>query len=209
MLKSFIEAILFTKSLDVRFVILEKYNSNKDNEFLYTFSEKVDLRFENKFQFLNRLIKDNMNGIAIYTAQDLILIKANETFIKYIPKPYSDKELVYGKSIKELRSNYVGSKIETLLLNVIQNNQSYYFIKKIQSMHGYENRYWDIEIIPIDEYGKVKYIVLMIDDVTERVLSRKHIQLKNEQLEAIFHCTDDFIEIFDKAGTSVMGQSFF
>src|SRR5471030_2153057 len=45
------ELILFTKSLDVRFVTMQKYN-NKDNEIIYIFSENLALRLENKLQFL-------------------------------------------------------------------------------------------------------------------------------------------------------------
>jgi len=201
------EVILFTKYLDVRFVALQKYSGNNDNEFIYIFSEKVDLRLENKFQFLNILIENNNIGIAIYTAPDLLLLKANEEYIKYIPKPYGSKELVYGKSIKEFRTDFIGSDIEITLLNIIETKQPSYITEVLGTEFGYHNQYWDRKTIPIIEDNKVKYIVSMIENVTERVLSRKHVQLKNKQLEAIFEYSNDIIEIFDKNGNLIIGNN--
>lgn len=201
------EVILFTKSLAARFVTLKKYTSNTDNEIIYVFSENVDLRLENRFEFLNILIADNKVGIALYTAPDLMLIKANEAYIEYIPKPYNGKELVYGKSIEEFRTDFLGSDIQKVLLNIIETKQSCYSTEVLGTEFGYHNRYWDRKTIPIVEGGKVKYIVSMIDNVTERVLSREHIQLKNKQLEAIFEYSNDLIEIFDINRHLIIGNS--
>jgi len=64
--------------LDIIFIILQKYNGNKDNEILYVFSEKVDLRLENKFHFLDRLIADNKTGTLI-TGQSFLKTLGKET----------------------------------------------------------------------------------------------------------------------------------
>lgn len=201
------EVILFTKSLDVRFVNLHKYNSNKGNESLYVFSEKVDSRIENKFQFLNRLINDNKIGFAIYTVPDLIIIKANEAYLNFIPKPYNDTEFILGESIKKFRTDFKESYMEKALSQIIKSNKSSYCSEVLATSFGYPNLYWDTQTIPIVEDGKVKYVVSMLEDVTERVLSREHIALKNKQLEAIFESSNELIQIFDKNGQFISGRN--
>jgi hypothetical protein len=46
-------------------------------------------------------INDNKIGIGIYTAKDIKLIKANQKYLDYLPKPFNTKEVSYGKCIHE------------------------------------------------------------------------------------------------------------
>jgi signal transduction histidine kinase len=203
------EVILFTKYFNVRFVTVYKHRSNKNNEIIYVFVEKANSRLENKFQFVNRLITDGKIGVGIYTAPDLMLIKANQKYLNYLPKPYNTKELVYGKYMRDFIPDFIGSYAEKIFTNVVKTDQSIYAIEKQGLILENDNRYWNNHVTPIIEDGKVKYVISMLEDVTERVLSREHIRVKNNQLEAILSSVNDLVGIFDKNGNHVVGHSFF
>lgn len=178
------EAILFTKSLDARFVILQPIKNNDAHETKYCFTEIPGSRFEEHNQFLERSIIDNIKHISVYSVPDFIMIKANQAYLDNMPKPYNKKESAYGKHLKDFDSNFVGSIAEKLLLNVVNTNQTL-IIKEHQGlMAGNENIYWDVSITPVSENGKVKYIVLILDDVTKSVMDRKHVENQSELIES-------------------------
>ncbi|MHC1681604.1 MAG: ATP-binding protein [Clostridiaceae bacterium] len=190
------EVIFFTKSLGVRFATISKFNEN--NKVIYTFLENKELRFENKFQFLNRLIDDNNTGVVVYSAQKLIVLKANDKFLSYVPVSNCNRESLYGRSIEEFRKYIRGTELEAQLLNVIETNKSYKTTEALGSIEGTTNRYWDSNIIPIAENGVVKFVVGILEDVTERVLSRSDIKSKKEQIEFLEKALitkDEFISL--------------
>lgn len=192
--------VLFTKQLEVRFVTTKKHENVSSGEIFYTIIEKENSRLNNKLAFVDKLISDNKIGIGIFTAPDLMLIKANETYLKYLPKPFNLKELAYGKCIKQIIPDFVDSRGEKAWMSIIDTNQSIYITEKQGLMLGNDERYWDNTIAPISENGEVKYIISMLDDVTERVLSREHIRIKNEQLQAIIDNMHDGLTVLNRDG---------
>lgn len=108
------EAIYFTKSLDVRFVTIIRNKDKSKNKIKYVFIERADSnsQFDEKIQFINKLITDNRIGVAIFTAPDFMLIKSNTAYMNYFDKPFNSKELAYGKYIHDFIPNYPGSSAE-------------------------------------------------------------------------------------------------
>ncbi|MDR3594498.1 ATP-binding protein [Clostridium sp.] len=214
------QATLFTKTFDVRFVKIKKYthadtiknysHSDKIENFahfdnstnLYIFDEIENSRLDNKLLFVENLINDNKIGIGIFTAADLKLIKANQKYLDYIPEPFNTKEVVYGKCLGEFMDKFKKCGGENAFTNIIKNNKPVYLSELAGNALG-DNDYWDITITPISENGEVKYIMSMLENVTDRVLSRKHIQRKNRQLESIIESVEDIISIVDKDGKYV------
>ena len=92
--------------------------------------------------------------------------------------------------------NVVVKNYLQILLKII--NQYISLNCQVITLEG--NDYWDNTITPISENGEVKYIMSMLENVTERVLSRKHIHIKNKQLESVIESVDDIISIVDKDG---------
>lgn len=89
------EAALFTKAFDVRFVKIEKHVDLNNDINLYIFNEIENSRLDNKLLFVENLINDNKIGIGIYTAHDLKLVKANQKYLDFMPRPFNTKELIY------------------------------------------------------------------------------------------------------------------
>lgn len=193
------QAVLFTKTLDVRFVRINKVEDLKNNINLYIFDEIENSRLDTKLLFVEKLINDNKIGIGIYTANDIKLIKANQTYLDYLPKPFNTKEVVYGTCMKEFVPNFENSKAKEVFTSVAKLNKSVY-ATEIQGLMLGDNDYWDNTITPIYENGEVKYIMSILEKVTERVLSRKHIQRKNKQLSSIIESVEDIISIVNKDG---------
>ena len=193
------QTTLFTKTFDIRFVKIKKCEDFNNNINLYIFNEIENSRLDNKLLFVENLINDNKIGIGIYTAHDLKLVKANQKYLDYIPKPFNTKEVAYGKYLDELMRNFEKYGAKEAIADVIKENKTLYLTELKGRILG-NNDYWDNTITPISENGEVKFIMSMLENVTERVLSRKHIQRKNKQLESIIESVEDIISIVDKDG---------
>lgn len=196
---------LFTKSLEVKFFYIEVIK--KKGEQIYILREKQNSRFEDKINYLNTILSENMSGISIFSASDKILLKANKKYLNFFDAPYNISKSTYGKSINEFFSDWENSSFESLWRDAIETGKSQYLKECRYDKFAKGLTYWDITITPIKENGVVKYIVGNRQDVTERVLDRKKIQdqmeeikLENKQMEAIFESVQDNISIFDKQG---------
>lgn len=193
---------LFTKHLEVRFVNIEV--RKKFNQRILILREKENSRFENNNQFLERLISENKTGIGIFKASNFILLKANQSYLNDFPEPYNNKEMLYGKSLKDVIPNFKDTDIEKAFSDVVTNNQPTYYKEQLSPVSNGINKYWNYTLMPICVNSQVEYIVVMIDDVTESVISRERIrkqaeliEQRNKQLEAIFESIDDAIFIID------------
>ncbi|GFZ33747.1 hypothetical protein CSC2_42730 [Clostridium zeae] len=191
------EIIIFTRDLEVKFIKIIKIEEKLNEKNIYKFIQKKELNFERRHGFLEKLIGDEKFGIGIHLANEFTLIKSNETYLKFFREPFKTKQMCYGKKLSELIPGLSGSKEEIIWKEIVSSNQSYY-ISERKGLLPDNDRYWDYNIIPISEDGEVKYVVAMIEDVTERVLSREHIRVKNEQLEAVFDSVEDIIIMVDR-----------
>jgi len=204
------EVYLFTKHLEARCVLIQIQENLKADENKYIFKEIPNSRFEDKNQFAAKLIAENDRGVGIYTAPNFILLKANQTYLDYLPKPFNTKELVYGKCLKDFVPGFEGSHGDKIWQDVVATNKSYYSKETKRQLLGDDYRYWDNAITPIAENGQVKYIVSILDDVTERVLSRKHIteqaeivKQQKEELDVVIDNISEGLAIIDKYGNYV------
>lgn len=194
------EEALFTKDLDVRIVAAKKYEDLNNEVTTYFFHELENSRLDNKLMFVNKLITDEKVGIGIFTAKDFKLLKANQTYLNYLPRPLTAKHTAYGKCLKDIIPAYENSRGEKIWRSIVENNKTIYVTEKHGLMLSNDDRYWDNTIAPVCENGEVKYLVSMLENVTERVLSREHIRIKNEQLEAIIDNMYDGLTVVNRDG---------
>jgi PAS domain S-box-containing protein len=197
-----ISYFLFTKYLEVRFINIKVIKEL--DKLIYIIREKPNSRFKDNNYLLERFIADDKQGIGVFTASNFTLIKANQTYLNNFPQPYKTKEMLYGKSLKELIPNFNGSPFEKAFTYIVLNNQSEYYKEQKISISSENYRYWNYTLIPVVVDSKVEYIVAMVDEVTENVINREHIrkqseiiEQRNKQLEAIFESLDDAIFIID------------
>jgi PAS domain S-box-containing protein len=157
--------------------------------------------------FYEQLFKDNYFGLAVYSVPDFILIKANERYLSFFQKPFSEPEHSIGKSARILFKDYFHSEEEALLIKEVQETQTVYYKEVKFEKHDKEAAYFNFTCIPIVKEGEVKFILAQGIDVTESVMSRKIleeqnrlIQKQNAKLEVIFDSIADMMIIIDTKG---------
>lgn len=197
------EYFLFTKALDYRNIEISVERSSC-NYIKYIFSEKQNSRFENKFAAINKLLLDEHFGLGIYSVPNFNLIKANQVYFDLLDEPYNKKETTIGLNLDKFIGSQVGSLQEKFKEVIITGTTVYG--KEIKGITGsWKENYCNNTIIPIVEDGKVKYIISMTEDVTEKVITRKKneeqtkiIEKQKEELDAIIENMSDGLYIIDQ-----------
>lgn len=196
---------MFTKEYDVREFSITCRTLEAENEKIYFFKEKVNSCIEHKFPVINKFLLDNQIGIGIYSAPDLTLLKANQYYLDLLGKPYDKKEKALGRKVSNFVYLWENTKQKEVFMNIINTGQSFYGKEIKEVMQNWEKYYLDVYMIPIIEKGEVKYIVSVIENVTERVLLRKSkeeqtkiIKEQKEKLEVIINNMSDGVFVINK-----------
>jgi signal transduction histidine kinase/PAS domain-containing protein len=200
---------IFTKTLEFRNVEINIQNM-PNNYIRYIFCEKPYSRFEDKFNVISKLMMDNISGIGIYSCPDLTLLKANQLYIDMIDDPHNKRDVATGMKIENLFHWWEGSRCQLLFNNVITTGNTH-CEREIKGVTGaLEEDYYDNTLLPVIEGGKVKYIISIVENVTEKVLSRmkvehqaRIIEKQNKELEAIMDNATVGLAMVDKNGTYI------
>jgi len=186
---------IFAKSLEViKVTILSKHLANE--RILYFIKHNSNIK--EKFDFIEQLYLDRKTGIAINSVPDLILLKANQNYLDFLDEPYNEMRNSIGKRQKDIVTGYEGSEGEELW-NTMINGMKPYYTEEFQYNHYKRGvTYWDTSTMPIFINGKMKYIIQVTLDVTEKVLIRKSIEIRNQELEAIIENVSDGLFVVDK-----------
>lgn len=194
---------LFTKLLEVKLIDIEIIKNLEEQT--YIIREKPNSKFEDKFNYLYAVLTENLSGVSIYSALEGILLKANQMYLDFFDKPYNTPENTYGKKIDEAYLELENSEIKFLWREAVATGRPQYLKEYRFDKFARGITYWDITITPLKENGVIKFIVANIQEVTEKVISRKKIQeqmdeikLKNKQMESVFENMNDPIVIYDK-----------
>lgn len=172
------EAFLFTKNLEVRFVVITRSKDKLTDGTKYSISEIPESRFEHNNMYLEEMYKSNISGIAVYSIPNMILIKANEKYLDYLEEPFNNKYISFGEKIEYINTGWQGSQLEKTFKEVIDT-------KKTVQIKEYLHKgvaYFDSIITPLCTSGELKYLVINTFDVTTGVLNRLKI---SEQLNTI------------------------
>jgi|GEM_PF-257470 len=180
------EYVLFTKSLDARFVSIDV---NEDTfETRYVFYEKTNSRLNIKLPAVEALLSHDVLGVAVFSTPDITLLKANQTYLNFFDKPFNNRENSIGKKLHEIISGWTGSLSENIWRNVLIEQKPAYID---EYMFEFERgvTYWEASLAPVFEKGILKYCIEITTDITEKVLNRKKleeqakvIEQQNEQL---------------------------
>jgi PAS domain S-box-containing protein len=200
------DGFIFTKSLEAREISLSTIEISSKNEKVYFIVEKPNSRLEDKFPYVEEIYLDNKYGICIYS-KDLILLKANQTFLSNFDEPFNIKENSIGLKLRNVSDGFDGSNYEKILSDVINKGEVYHTSQYINEKSKRNDLYWQSSVVPIIENGRVKYLIQNVTDVTENVINRKHIEEQNrlikeqkEQAEAIIENMSDAVLVFDGEG---------
>lgn len=190
---------MFTASNDVKQVRVLKWHGPVDDETILVFYEKPNSRLEHKYPFLDQLLSNKTTGVAVYGIPGLILLKANQRYLSYLEEPYNKIEACIGKEIGKIIPGWEESTIKKVWQEAEKN------LKPVQlnetSYNGFKRgvTYWDGIIVPLCEGREVKYIVMSINEVTDRVNNRRLMERRikdlikqKEELEKRLNLKDEF-----------------
>jgi PAS domain S-box-containing protein len=180
-----------------------------EEEVIYFIREVPNSRIEGRMLLFDHLFKDETIGMAVFFVPDIRLLKANETWLNFLDKPYNNKESTFGRRISEFISGWTGSTSEQIWRKVLQNGKSIH-INEYKYPFKRGTTYWDTSLIPIYEEGSMKCVVEITKDITEKVMDRiimeeqkRIIEAQKRQLEAIFENIQDMVSVVDKDGNYI------
>lgn len=196
---------LFTKSFSFREVNIHVQNYNETDRNIYILKEKVYSELLTQLPFINQLYNDNHYGIAIYSSKDFILLDANSKYLELFSEPLNKKENCFGVPLKKLLSDFKGSKSEKVWNKIVHSGETVYLKEFEGTVGGMRGKYWDNTINPIKIDGEVKFIVSMLVEVTDKVISRRQqIIPQKSPFEAVIENMNDAIAILDSEGNIIL-----
>ena len=184
---------LFKKSFEAIEVRIKVYPVGKVNHKLYHFQQIPNYILDSELSLVDKLLRDNNSAVGLYSTPDFRLLKANRKYLEYIRDAWHADGNMLGCCLNEIISDYSESKTKSLWQNICKTAESV-CLKELKTVsESGDCRYWNQSITPISEEGSVKYIISMLDDVTENVLKRKYIEEKNEELTKTIEMKDEML----------------
>ena len=195
---------IFTKSLCAREVNISLFNDTETNEKGYVFIEKPNSRLDDKLVFVDQLFTDDTSGVSVYSAPDLILLKANQKYFDFMDSPFNKAENGIGKPIGEIVTGFVGSQAEVIWKSTLESPKTNYVKEFKFDKFTRGITYWNGTQKPIFENGKLKYIFNTATDITGTIAQSGKIEEQKKELEAVIENIDDGISIFNNKGEYIL-----
>lgn len=153
-------AFIFTCRLAPREVNISTKLLPSENNSLIIFKEKPNSRLEKKFLYVEELCRANLIGVAIYSAPELVLVKANQKYLDLLEHPYNRAKKSIGLRLEKIASGWKGSPVEAPWREAIAAGKAV----QVNEWRGSIRRY--SIITPVRESGRIRYVVGNTFDVT-------------------------------------------
>lgn len=205
---------MFDSNREVKDVVIKYSYTQKSG--IYTFQQKKNSILEDKFPFLELVNSSNDTGLAICSVPDFILLKANKSYHEYLGDLFSVPKDMLGISLEESVPDWENSQYYETFMSAVRSGKPAFFSEMLMSPPGADRICTRATITPIYEDGILKYIILIHNDVTEKVMNREELLEKNKiierqknRLEAILETVSKSIVlcVFDKHGRFIDGNS--
>jgi hypothetical protein len=130
----------------------------------------------------------------IVIAFSVMLLNANQSWLKRLDEPYNTREASIGRHISEIITGWKGSVLESIWNTVLVSGKSCYLpeYRYIGLKKGLS--YWNISLTPIYEDSILAYFVEITHDVTETVMNRDKIRFQRDQLFKQFQQFETVVE---------------
>ncbi len=187
-----VDLFLISKSWEAIEVSVSMYQLGDTNQTLYFFKQKPNFILNSEQSFVEKLIEDNNMGIGLYSCPDYRLLQANQKYLDYLQDTYNEENFL-GRCLASFIPDFKGSDQQSLLLEIARTGGSICNKEiKITSYNG-EDQYWNHSLTPITEDDQIRYIVIMLTDVTEIVMKGKCAEEKYEQLKQKNEIKDELL----------------
>lgn len=207
------EFFFFLKDGSAKKARLTIISERKSNVEILSFVEVNITYHQNIYCFLEHIYANSDVGFAIFSGEELILLKANEVLLSYMEGYYTNPEDCIGDSLQEFFRHLGSNSFEQIVHQFGNIDETRHINEFMFDLPTRGITYWDLKVAPIqDDFCNIFFIVV-IKEVTEEVLNRmrlekqaKTIQDKNQQLQAIFDNVSDglYIEDYDNDNTTIL-----
>lgn len=198
------ECFIFSKDLAVKKVKVFIQSEENSRYYVVSFIKRNSDLLQRIYDFLEHIYENSDTGFMILNANQFAILKANRFITRYVNRFYSDCESCIGGTISDIFHRFGGIPFEHFRGTIPFPDESKHVHEFRYDFPSQGVTYWDIILAPIREDSVVKYIILVVKEVTEAVLNRlrleeqaKTIQDKNQQLQAIFDNVSDGLYIED------------
>ena len=114
------DCYIFTKSLEAREVTISLFQNHNTRENIFIVVEKPNSQIEDKLPLVKKIIYDNHLAVAIYGATDLILLKANRSYLDLMDSSFDKSGNHMGSKIKDIIPWWEGSNAEIAFNKIIE-----------------------------------------------------------------------------------------
>jgi len=187
------EYYLFKKSHETVEVTVNVYQIGRGNHKLYLFRPKSNIILDSEISFVGKVLKQNNLGAGLFSCPDFRLLKANNRFLEYMRDAFRKEGNLIGLCLNQIVGDDAVSKTEAILQNIINTGETAHLKESKTVSENGEVKYWNISIHPISVEGEVKYIFPILQDVTEELLKRKHIEEQYEELKKTLEMKDEML----------------
>lgn len=150
---------------------------------IYTFQPKKNSVLEDKYPFLEFANSANDTGVALYSVPDYVLLKGNESYIRYCRRLYGSPEDIIGKRVEEIIPDWEVSDTKNIFSRAVRTGKPVFCDESMKEYPGagiVSTRY---TLTPVIEEDSVRYLVLIHNDMTEKVKIRNILTKKNSIIE--------------------------
>lgn len=212
-IQNFNNCFAFNKMLDFKQLDIEVVKDKSVEGTYLLFKQQPLISINNPLSYTHQLIANNMMGIALFYAGDYTLLKASKEYERIVYDRHRETDIL-GKKIYEFNKSWPadGAKEQWNNVKITQQAISLSELVLPNPQTG-RLQYYDIGIMPIIDSGETKYLVVTLNEVTDKVNYR----LENEQktqfilkqknlMEAVLENQKDSIYIIDRSGNIIISN---
>lgn len=184
---------LFKKScqaIEVRMVVGQLEEGSR---MLYRFQQIPNQMLESELSLVGKLLGDNFSGVGLYSCPDFRLLKANQSYLEYLKGTFQRSGNMVSMCLDQIIPDDGLGNIESRWQSILATGETI-CLKEQQSGSEEEGlSYWNETIIPIAKEGSVEYIVTILDEVTDCVNERKHLEERCQKLQKSLEKKDEML----------------
>jgi signal transduction histidine kinase len=213
-LESYGSFFTFNKMLDFKQVDIEVSKEEGGEGTYLIFKQQPLISIDNPLSYTHQLISNNMMGIALFYAGDYTLLKASREYERIMYDRHRQRDII-GKKIYEFNTlwNEDLSKQQWNQVKKTRQAMSQNEVLLLNPQTG-KQQYYDIGIMPIIDNDETKYLVVTLNEVTDKVNYRLENEKKTQfilrqknLMEAVLENQKESIYIVDRTGNIVISNN--
>ncbi len=212
-IRNFDNCFAFNKMLDFKQLDIEVMKEESGRGTYLLFKQQPLISISNPLSYTHQLIANNMMGIALFYAGDYTLLKASKEYERIVYDRHRETDIL-GKKIYEFNKLW-SDDVAKKQWNEVKRTQKAMSQSEVPLPNPQTGRmqYYDIGVMPIIDSGETKYLVVTLNEVTDKVNYR----LENEKkaqfilkqknlMEAVLENQKEAIYIIDRSGNIIISN---